>query len=734
MIKTNTTTFNAKKPQVTKVRDPTEIPKISPYDWKSLKTLIGKLNLDKSQLKNIDEWVYQNYPKLREIIDQYTNFCTKRNYLIAVEHALRNLKIFSNNIELQKITNDMAIEYKELSAKNDEQTLQQKLSPTKLKNYVPYDKLCEKREIIAKQMLTNPNQILNYMHLLISIVTLQPPLRKVNYSNVEIIFNDDVLKNKIDFNDALPPNKKLNYLFCNIVSRKASYYLFNDKVIFTYGPQIIEYDQTLSNIILKSIDMFPRKYLFSSIDNPDMPFTKNMIQTLIYNTFNSEKINVGIQLIRIAYVTEFYSKNQGNTERMVIAKAMRHSVEVATKIYNKCKQYVLPRRTMLEVQVDALGVPISLNKTKKMLNDANQEEDDIIVKQDNFDEIDKIINESIKNAYDEYTVRLYLENLPKHLCKTLVFLELITNIVYHQTNNFELFTSYCFNFTKNNEVIKRLWNTVTENIKYTIDDLRTQVFKFCSNKNDILDHDYLYWNEKLNIIFIQDKLLSITHVNHNTEMIIKSLTLMFYSMNYSKYKYNEETETWINNDNTIALECNHQEFINKITLDFFDFINHDLGSYNKYTNNEIYDPLQVKECLSRNQQISTEIIDEIIKCLKKTPYKKINISQPLCKSKILPKLEQFDLEDFINTLEFEKEFNKNKDITNDIDEESEEVDEKNEDILENIYEENSNDKQNSKNMSKKKINSSLNNVSISKKKINGTIKKTNLDEKTEIIE
>jgi predicted nucleic acid-binding protein len=197
------------------------------------------------------------------------------------------------------------------------------IDPKRLNNYVTYSELVERREMLNDMFLNNDTltntqlYYLNMKHLILSVYTMQPPLRH-EYKDL-IILN-------------MAYNTQSNYIVND--DNKFIIYINNDKVIRSHGNIKLHLCDELNKIILRSLKHFPRTFLFSNFKDYTQPIGKQGLENLIKSCFDDKKINVDI--IRSAYITHFYNNKKMNIhEKEILAIHMRHSVTTAERVYRK---------------------------------------------------------------------------------------------------------------------------------------------------------------------------------------------------------------------------------------------------------------------------------------------------------------------------------------------------------------------------------------------------------------
>jgi len=266
--------------------------------WKNQISDLNKI----SDLKKHHEKVYEM------IKSNYTNENSIKTHLLALGSILKKIKgpikaIKKYNNEAVIINNNIVD-----ILKNNEP------DEKRCENFVSSKELNKKRKSL--EFFTSNKE--NIQHLILSLYTLQPPIR-MNYLDVKIYDDND----KGDDNE--------NYIVRN--KNKFVFYLNDDKVIKSHGPIILPFSGGLNSIIKKSLKDYPRDYLLSVPTDPSKGITKITFERLLNEVF--EPKNVGIDIIRSAYIIDFYSKKKSVKQKEELAKLMRHSKSTAELNYVK---------------------------------------------------------------------------------------------------------------------------------------------------------------------------------------------------------------------------------------------------------------------------------------------------------------------------------------------------------------------------------------------------------------
>ena len=90
----------------------------------------------------------------------------------------------------------------------------------------------------------------------------------------------------------------------------------------------------MNDIINESLKAFPRTYILSTQRDGSKPINKQGLDSLLKQCFSPQK--VGIDILRSAYVTHFYSDPRMTLKmKEELARKMRHSASVAQREYQK---------------------------------------------------------------------------------------------------------------------------------------------------------------------------------------------------------------------------------------------------------------------------------------------------------------------------------------------------------------------------------------------------------------
>ena len=247
----------------------------------------------------------------------------------------------------------------------------------------------------------------HYKHLLLMMLIKQPPLRTSFYSSAKFL--------RLYTNN----DKTTNYIYITKKGKLKIYYIVNHDKATNY--KIYNMNKNLSKIKLENIELvefiynsftkYPRNYLF---EINQKPLTEATLLKYLREITNTPLIN--FDMIRAAYITNYYEHNKTFDTREKLALEMRHSVNTASKNYLKISNEK-PKTT--EEQL------IKLNKIVIKLNSEINEYKNKLLAYENNDEDTKKFNKRRKDI-------IYLLNNGKQSKTTTIDKY---NIKYDDKNN-----------------------------------------------------------------------------------------------------------------------------------------------------------------------------------------------------------------------------------------------------------------------------------------------------------
>jgi hypothetical protein len=106
------------------------------------------------------------------------------------------------------------------------------------------------------------------------------------------------------------------------------------KTVKHHGPTSINMSARSNNVIAKSLQVLPKKYLLSRIRLPDKPMTRNYL-TNFCSTGLFEDASVGSCLLRKICVSNMFKDAPSIAERDELARSMLHTAAVSQRVYEK---------------------------------------------------------------------------------------------------------------------------------------------------------------------------------------------------------------------------------------------------------------------------------------------------------------------------------------------------------------------------------------------------------------
>jgi hypothetical protein len=279
-----------------------------------IQTWLNALNLI-----NLDDIVKKHKKVYEYIKNKYTNKNTLRGHLTVLGGVLNKMN------KLPKISKGYITEAILLQKEIEKESKNQEMKPSRINNFVCFEDIEKRRDELKEAYEKNKiDNKMNLSHVLLSLYTLQPPIR-MEYKDMPI-----VTKGSKEHFDLI--KKNVNFL----IDDNHKYYVAinNDKVMRTHGSTIFELNNELNKIIEDSLKSFPRKYILSLLSDGYKPLGKQGFERLLKGLFVPQ--NITIDLIRISYVTHMYSNKKINlNQKENLAKLMRSSREVGELHYNK---------------------------------------------------------------------------------------------------------------------------------------------------------------------------------------------------------------------------------------------------------------------------------------------------------------------------------------------------------------------------------------------------------------
>jgi hypothetical protein len=280
-------------------------------------------------------WLYNTYKaeypdaKKEDFIDRNTrrvmDFILSHNWrdsskeriLFIVSRYLHNKKKFRYaDIYRKKAT--------EFRTKSEEKEYQNELDENEKVSFRDHSYFVDILNTIDPNTLES--KVAYFQYLLLSFLTLQPPLRTSFYTSAKFIKYEKENDKVNNFIQIMRRGKlKVQLIVNNDKVSKTKSYAMDKNLSF-----IMVQDDKLAKLIDDSFIKYPRTYLF---EMDEKPITSQLLLKWLRKITKVPGINVDI--MRSSYITWFYSHHPRYADREKLSKMMRHSVPTAEKNYNK---------------------------------------------------------------------------------------------------------------------------------------------------------------------------------------------------------------------------------------------------------------------------------------------------------------------------------------------------------------------------------------------------------------
>ena len=313
-------------------------------------------NTDRTEKNNISHfktWVNQFF-KDQEDLNNLAYFALNQNQVLltlltqrnargnSLETLRKDINLLMHFLKLAEAGDEMINKYKvlnmSLSLIHNLKEGKNELDDNEEKKFINYDELIKLQQKLYKtwekkyeeQLITKNKdpkiRLLNIRALLLSYYSLFPPLRlepmtfKIVKNEAEALKHDNaiLIKNTANIWVYLNTTKKMH---------KPIRYNLNDPIIRSFSGENVD---NLINMIIESVKLYPREYLFINTD--DKPYTEKGLQRMLTELLPNK--NLGVNAIRSIYASYFLPKINTNTAKRV-AFLMRSSVSVLTGSYLK---------------------------------------------------------------------------------------------------------------------------------------------------------------------------------------------------------------------------------------------------------------------------------------------------------------------------------------------------------------------------------------------------------------
>lgn len=308
----------------------------------------GIINTWNKSIKGFElntKWLLNNETIIKKYIDdKYTNAGTRRNHYRVYTTLIKNTADKETLDRWGKLWKDQTEKINQISG-------QSVFTGSRLENFITETEINNKtKELYEAWMSDLYNNKLNLQHLMLCLYTLQPPIRGEWFN---MMIWEEAVSPPISYGEILIND---NYLFRKTPADKWKILINNDKKMSidynthkTYKGIVLELDTelwrkisgskfTLNEIINKSLEYYPRKYVLSSITLPEAPLAEGFRRQMSYIFGKS----VGVDILRQAYVNHIaHNMDLSYNDREKVATNMRHSILTSEMQYKKLKSQII---------------------------------------------------------------------------------------------------------------------------------------------------------------------------------------------------------------------------------------------------------------------------------------------------------------------------------------------------------------------------------------------------------
>lgn len=174
-------------------------------------------------------------------------------------------------------------------------------------------------------VLAIKERITVYRHLILNLMVLTPP-RRLEFGVCLVVSEDD-------------PTPDIG----NFIVRDGPHFELTArdyKTVKSHGEQRIKYSLHVSRAIEKSLQLYPRKYLFSKLREPDVPLGNHGFGEFLTTHLYPPKL-ITASILRKIYVTHHYGGDTGDApevERIRVAYEMAHTPSASRLHYQKYRR------------------------------------------------------------------------------------------------------------------------------------------------------------------------------------------------------------------------------------------------------------------------------------------------------------------------------------------------------------------------------------------------------------
>lgn len=289
-------------------------------------------------LKNLNWIVYKNQELLEDIFKHHAN---NNSSIHTIANDIKTIsRLLFIMVPKSKLHEKFISILKRLNNYKDDIESMNKLSELEKTKFIDWTIVLSKQKSIFETFnkLKNKQSLnaykINQQLLLISMYSLVPPLR-LELMNTTFITQENDNNGIDDF--VLVSNDKVVYLLNKEKKKHEAIRIDID-------------DEMLKTIIKKSLELYPRKYVFTSYTNKNSKATtENVVKRMKYLFADTGK-NVSVSALRSSFCSYNFENHAVYNDRVKAAKNMRTSVKAIDMNYTKTDKII--KENKQEVQVE----------------------------------------------------------------------------------------------------------------------------------------------------------------------------------------------------------------------------------------------------------------------------------------------------------------------------------------------------------------------------------------------
>jgi hypothetical protein len=312
-----------------------------------------------------ETFIDQNKRQLMSLIENNKDWSnsSKESLLFMIARYLYNK---NNNDRYVKMYSEKGFNY---MIQKDKIESENQMDGKEIKNYRTIEYLNNFLEIYKTKASEDITE--HYKYLLLFMLIKQPPLRTSFYSSAKFL---RLLTEN---------NKKDNYVYINKRGSLKIYYIVNRDKASNYKIYNMNKDlskiklenEELMNYINYSFNTYPREYVF---ENPltEKPLSDSTLLKYLRDITKTPLIN--FDMIRSAYITNYYENNKTFGKRDELSKQMRHSQGTASKNYLKVSdsQPIAPEEQLTNLNKTIIQLKNNVDECHNKLNVFQSNTDD----------------------------------------------------------------------------------------------------------------------------------------------------------------------------------------------------------------------------------------------------------------------------------------------------------------------------------------------------------------------